>query len=104
MWTCDFCGREYEKLYDARWNCPCRSDPEAAKARKARAIRTLGRFTVRIPMGIVIGSAVGPAIFHFAELPVVDGIGFGAVVGFFVGVLWGLSVLSATNYLFERSE
>src|SRR5215470_15445153 len=92
MWACPDCGREHEKLYDARWNCACRSDPNAALAAKARrTMRLILIFlslALHILLGLGIGTALGPLVFIVAGVPAGEGLEPGAAIGVLVGSIW----------------
>jgi hypothetical protein len=98
MWACPICGREHAKLYDARWNCVCRTDPYAIRAARARLtarlILAFLSLAKRILLGLVIGTALGPIMFSSAGVPLREGLelgaAIGALVGITVGIVWGL--------------
>jgi hypothetical protein len=94
MWACPICGREHAKLYDARWNCVCRTDPYAVRAARARLtarlIRAYLSLALRILLGLVIGAALGTIMFSITGVPPWEGMGLGAAIGALFGIVWGL--------------
>ncbi len=87
MWACRFCGREFEQLYDACHNCPCRADPDTVKLRRHRSWSLLGR----LALGMMVGFLLGALTFG---LPQADDVGslFGAgMVGLVIGIIWALT-------------
>jgi hypothetical protein len=91
MWACVYCGQEYEKLYDARWNCPCRRAPDAIRFRRTRFLWGLYVLTTRTLLGVAIGLGLVLIAFQLSWFP---GLfvpwGDGAGVGLIVGFVWGL--------------
>jgi hypothetical protein len=92
MWACNRCGQEHETLHDARWNCPCREDPEAVRAYHVRLIGG----ALRVALALALGGGIGALrTFNLPAVPLLDGLMLGAQVGLVVGVLWGtLAALS----------
>jgi hypothetical protein len=96
MWSCRICGREHKELYDACWNCPCRSDPLAARLHRIRILRGFWSCAWRTLFGLAVGVVLAPAelIFYFgvpiAAVELDSLLGVGAIVGLGVGGLWGL--------------
>src|SRR5262249_43844479 len=99
MWACPICGREHKKLFDARWNCACRTDPYAVRAAEvrltARLILVFLSLVLRILLGLGIGAALGPIMFTVAGWPPWEGLGPGATIGALVGAIWGPLASSA---------
>jgi hypothetical protein len=89
MWACGYCGQEYEKLFDARWNCPCRKAPDAARFRRTRALWGLYLLATRTLFGVALG-----LVMVFLEFELGWGGLFlewdaGGQIGLFVGLAWG---------------
>jgi hypothetical protein len=91
MWSCTNCGRMHERLYDARWRCPCRTDPNAARAEMVRLSRGCGSMLLRCVLGLALGAAAAAIAFSLYGMSPLDGLGFGTAIGLPVGALWGLS-------------
>jgi hypothetical protein len=108
MWACSICGAEYENLYDARWNCDCRQDPDAIRARRERTIQRLRSLVVRVVLGPVIGWATGAIGFLAGAFPFFDGFnlgaGIGLLMGLLVGTLWGVSAWCTAPYITRRES
>ena len=91
MWACGYCGQEYEKFYDARWNCPCRKSPDAIRFRRTRFFWGLYVLTNRTLIGLALGLA---CVFIEFQLGWFGGVlvqwDTGAGIGLIVGFVWGL--------------
>src|SRR5689334_25023719 len=94
MWACNICGREHERLHDACWNCPCRNDSAAVRARRRRS----WTLTARVALGLAMGSALGALQFYVVGLPAAEGVLPGAQIGLVVGSVWALSVWALRPY------
>jgi len=105
MWACSDCGAEYDKLHDARWNCPCRQSPDAARLRRLRRLRQVGSLFLRIPLSGALGVLVGPAVAFLLDEPfasLLEDALAGVLVGLVVGLFWGLLSWHSYPRLFQR--
>src|SRR3954469_24832225 len=89
MWMCNRCGREHERLSNARC-CSCRDDTKAARSYNRWLLHSLRALVVRVALGPVIGGALGAFEFNLAGIHPAEGYLLGAQVGLAVGVVWGM--------------
>jgi hypothetical protein len=47
-------------------------------------------FALRILLGLVIGAVLGTIMFSITGVPLWEGMGLGALIGAFFGIVWGL--------------
>ena len=86
MWACDYCGREYENHYDARYNCPCRKLPW-----RSRFIRGLFKLASYSIFGFGAGVFLAFLEFGLVGIPFREVWTLGGKIGLVVGFIWGLA-------------
>jgi hypothetical protein len=91
MWACSRCGTEHEKLHDARWNCPCRNDPEVTRACRARMVSISCSMLARVALAPALGAVAGTLVFFVGDLQMADRTGLGVGLGFIVGIIWAVT-------------
>jgi hypothetical protein len=96
MWACNICGAEHARLYDARWNCPCRQRPDIGRILRERAIRNFRAVVSRVVLAIVIGAVGVVAIFLLgfvgtvAGFGVLDALQLVIIIQLVLGIIWGV--------------